>query len=141
MAKKPSPTNQIPEPSATPSASAAQTPSTRSAGMATGQARSPMMNQNQANLYGGGSYGMLPEMSAGMTFAEIGSPGLRAFSGWVREEFLPELIGRQGAQKYREMSDNSPVIGAIVYAIKSTMRKVEWRVIPAGAEENKRTSP
>ena len=80
-------------------------------------------------------------MSAGMTFAEVGSLGLRAWSGWVREEFLPELIGRQGAQKYREMSDNSPIVGAIIYAIKSTMRKVEWRVVPAGAEENKQTSP
>jgi len=94
-----------------------------------------------ATLRGGGAYGQLPEMTVGMTFRELGSLGLRSFSGWVREEFLPELIGRQGAQKYREMYDNSPIIGAIVYAIKSTMRKVEWRVLPAGAEENKATSP
>lgn len=64
------------------------------------------------------------------TFAEIGTSGLRAFAGWVKEEFLPELQGRQGAQKYREMADNSPTIGAILHAIKSTMRKVEWRIIP-----------
>ena len=99
------------------------------------------VNTNTDNLRGGGSYGPTPMMNAGMTFAEVGSLGLRAWSGWVREEFLPELIGRQGAQKYREMSDNSPTIGAIIYAIKSTMRKVEWRVTPAGAEENKATSP
>ena len=87
------------------------------------------------------SYGMVPELDGSMTFKELGSAGLRAFSGWVREEFLPELIGRQGAQKYREMGDNSPIIGGILYAIKSTMRKVEWRVIPNGAEENKATAP
>jgi hypothetical protein len=66
----------------------------------------------------------------GLTFREIGSSGLRAFSGWVKEEVLLELQGRQGAQKYREMGDNSPTIGAVLYAIQSTMRKVEWRVLP-----------
>lgn len=66
----------------------------------------------------------------GLTFREVGVSGLRAFSGWVREEPLLELQGRQGAQKYREMGDNSPIIGALLFAIQSTMRKVEWRVIP-----------
>lgn len=83
----------------------------------------------------GGSYGQIPQFDSGMTFGEYGSAGLRAFSGWVREEFLPQLQGRQAAQKYREMMDNSPVVGAIMYAINSTMRKVEWRVTPAGDED------
>jgi hypothetical protein len=82
-------------------------------------------------LRGGGSYGALPAMTAGMTFREIGSSGLRAFSGWVREEFLQQLVGRQAAQKFREMQDNSPTIGAIMYAIIATMRKVDWRTTPA----------
>jgi hypothetical protein len=67
----------------------------------------------------------------GLTFREIGVSGLRVFSGWVKEETLFELQGRQGAQKYREMGDNSPTIGALLYAIQSTMRKVEWRVEPS----------
>lgn len=113
-----------------PAPSATSSPTDR----VTAQTASTLSPATRA-LQGGGSYGMTPQFSAGMTFKEIGSLGLRAFSGWVREEFLPELIGRQGAQKYREMSDNSPVIGAIIYAIKSTMRKVEWRVVPAGADE------
>ncbi len=79
----------------------------------------------------GGSWGPIPQMSGGMTFRELGTTGLRFFSGWGREEFLPQLVGRQGAQKYREMRDNSPTIGAILFAINSTMRKVEWRVTPA----------
>jgi len=83
----------------------------------------------------GGSYGNVPQFDAGMTFREYGSAGLRAFSGWVREEFLPNLVGRQGAQKYREMQDNSPVIGALMFAINATMRKVEWRVEAAGSDE------
>lgn len=89
----------------------------------------------------GGSYGTVPQFTSGMTFGEYGSSGLRAFSGWVREEFLPQLVGRQGAQKYREMMDNSPTIGAIMYAIKGTMRKVEWRVMPAGTEDGSDPTP
>lgn len=79
----------------------------------------------------GGSMGVIPAVTYGMEYKDVGVPGLRAFSGWVREEFLPQLLGRQAAQKYREMMDNSPVIGAIMFAVISTMRKVEWRVIPA----------
>jgi hypothetical protein len=83
----------------------------------------------------GGSYGTVPQFDSGMTFREYGSAGLRAFSGWVREEFLQQLVGRQGAQKYREMQDNSPVVGALMFAINATMRKVEWRVEAAGSDE------
>ncbi len=79
----------------------------------------------------GATWGPIPAMSTGQTFRELGQSGLRQFSGWVREEFLQQLVGRQGAQKYREMRDNSPTIGAILFAINATMRKVEWRVEPA----------
>lgn len=80
-----------------------------------------------------------PDLSVNsLTFKEIGNSGLRMFAGWVKEDPLLELQGRQGAQKYREMGDNSPVIGAILYAIQSTMRKVEWRVV---ANEDQETGP
>jgi hypothetical protein len=80
---------------------------------------------------GGGAYGAVPVFDAGMKFADLGSTGLRAFSGWVREEFLPQLVGRQAARVYREMTDNSPTVGAILFAITGVMRKVEWRTRPA----------
>lgn len=57
-----------------------------------------------------------------------GSSGLRQYGGWVREEFLPQLRGRQAARTYREMQDNSPTVGAILFAIQQTMRQVTWRV-------------
>lgn len=82
-----------------------------------------------ANL--GMSWGPIPEMTGGMTFTELGNSGLRAFAGYVREEFLPQLTGRQAARVYREMMDNDPVIGGIMYSIVATMRKVEWRTVPA----------
>lgn len=77
------------------------------------------------------NFGAIPILTNGMTFSSLGSYGLRQFSGFVREEFLPQLQGRQGATIYREMSDNSPVIGGMIFAIQSTMRKVSWRVTAA----------
>lgn len=72
-----------------------------------------------------------PAFDAGMTFREYGQTGLRQFGGWVREEFLPQLQGRQAARVYREMSDNNAAIGAMLFAIQQTMRKIVWRVKPA----------
>jgi hypothetical protein len=100
-----------------------------------GQVASP----NVGPQYGGtqpsqdmnAAWGPTPVLTDGMTFWEIGQTGLRQFSGWVREEFLQQLVGRQGAQKYREMMDNSATIGGMLFAIQSTMRKVAWRVKPA----------
>lgn len=74
---------------------------------------------------------MPPVLDYGMRFRDYGSLGLRQYSGWVREEFLPELIGRQAARTYREMIDNSAIVGAMLFAIEQAMRKVEWRVDPA----------
>lgn len=77
-----------------------------------------------------GSGDMPPNMNAGMTFGTIGSNGLRQYSGWVREEFLPQLLGRQAARVYREMTDNSPTVGAIMFAIQQSMVRIAWRVEP-----------
>ena len=79
---------------------------------------------------GGGSFGEVPKFSATSLLADLGSTGLRAFGGYVREEFIPNLIGRQGATVYREMLDNSPIIGALMFAVLGIMRKVEWRCEP-----------
>jgi hypothetical protein len=62
---------------------------------------------------------------------ERGTTGLRRAGGFVREEPLQELTGRVGIQKYKEMSDNSPVIGACLYAIQMLMRNVHWHIKPA----------
>ena len=78
----------------------------------------------------GGGFGAVPQLNAAMRMTDVGVPGLRAFSGWVREEFLPELVGRQGARVYREMGDNSPIVAAVLFAIMAVMRKVEWRTKP-----------
>lgn len=77
------------------------------------------------------SGGNWPVFNRGMTYREIGTSGLRQFGGWVREEFLPQLVGRQAARVYREMGDNSATVGSILFAIIQSIRKVEWTCSPA----------
>jgi hypothetical protein len=72
-----------------------------------------------------------PDLSYGLQFSDYGSYGLRQFGGWIREEFLRELVGREAARTYREMNDNSSIIGAMIFTIQQAMRKVTWRVDPA----------
>ena len=65
-----------------------------------------------------------------MLYRDVGSYGLRQFGGWVREEFLRALQGREAWRVFREMGDNSAVVGAVIFAITQSMRKVEWREEP-----------
>lgn len=81
-------------------------------------------------LSDGSGWAAVPQLTQGMAFRDYGSYGLRQFGGWVREEYLQDLVGRQGARAYREMIDGSAVIGSMLFAIQQTMRKVEWRVNP-----------
>jgi hypothetical protein len=58
---------------------------------------------------------------------EYGRSGLRHWGGFVFEEWLTQLQqGRRAAEVYREMSDQDPIIGAILYAIQMLMRRVSW---------------
>lgn len=91
-------------------------------------ARAPRLTKDP--MLGGGAIGNPPELSRGMVFDDVGSYGLRAFSGYVREEFLPQLMGRQAQRVYREMLDNSSVVGAVMFSITQAMRRVTWRIKP-----------
>ena len=66
---------------------------------------------------------------------EIGSTGLRAYGGFVDEEFLKELSGQRANRVYREMSDNDAVCGAILFVITMMIRQVEWQVVPATEDQ------
>ena len=61
-------------------------------------------------------------------FTELGSSGLRRSGGIINEEFLPNLQGVKGFKVYREMRDNDPVIGAMLYAIDKVITRLEWKV-------------
>lgn len=59
---------------------------------------------------------------------EIGATGLRRAGGFIYEEFLTNLRGPLGRKAYREMADNDPVIGSILYAIEQVIVRLDWRV-------------
>jgi hypothetical protein len=68
----------------------------------------------------------------------IGSSGLKRTGGLIYEEFLPRLQGILAIRVFSEMSNNSSVIGGILYAIKSLIRQCEWRVEPTSEDEKAR---
>lgn len=61
---------------------------------------------------------------------EIGTSGLQHTGGFITDEFLVNLRGLQGAKTWREMSDNDPVIGAMLFAIERLILQIDWRVEP-----------
>lgn len=65
-----------------------------------------------------------------LDLSEFGSTGLKRSGGTVFEEFLVNLRGIRGAKVYREMSDNDPTIGSMLYAIEKVITRLEWRVDP-----------
>lgn len=65
-------------------------------------------------------------------FVELGVTGLKRSGGYVDEEFLPQLRGRKAVQVYREMGDNDPIVGALLYTIVQLCRNVDYPVIPGG---------
>lgn len=66
-------------------------------------------------------------------YKQLGESGLRKSGGWVQEEFLPELRWPRAGNVYKEMSDNDPVVGAILYLAEMLIRNVEWHAEPASS--------
>lgn len=59
---------------------------------------------------------------------ELGTTGLKRWGGYVGEEWLTDLQGIKGIKVYQQMSDDDPIVGAFLFAIKMLCRKVTWRV-------------
>lgn len=70
-------------------------------------------------------------MANGPQMGELGATGLERYSGIINEEWLHQLKGVQGQRVYREMSENDPVVGAVLYAIEMLLRPVTWTCEPA----------
>lgn len=64
---------------------------------------------------------------------EVGATGLKRFSGFIYEEFLPELTGWKGIAVYKEMASNDATVGAVLFAIKMLCRRVKWMTEPASS--------
>ena len=70
------------------------------------------------------------EVTEKQSYVELGSTGLKRWGGYVDEEFLPQLKGRKAVGVFREMSDNDPVVGAVVFAVDMLLRQISWRAEP-----------
>jgi len=70
--------------------------------------------------------------SSSSPFVELGTTGLKRAAGYVDEEFLPQLRGRKAVQVYREMGDNDPITGALLFSILQLLRGVDWPVVAGG---------
>lgn len=72
--------------------------------------------------------GMNHAPAGGVSMSQLGMSGLKRSYGYIYEELLPQLQGRKAINVYQEMSQNSAVVGAFLFAIDMFMRKVAWRV-------------
>lgn len=59
---------------------------------------------------------------------EVGVAGVKISHGYVYDDFLTNLQGKQGRKVYREMSDNDSTVGSILFAIEMLIRSVPWQV-------------
>ena len=63
---------------------------------------------------------------------ELGVYGKNTYTGDIRaDEFQQELKGKRAIQKYKEMRDGNPIVGAVMYAVEQTLRDVQIKIKPA----------
>lgn len=62
-------------------------------------------------------------------FQDVGTPGLRIYSGFLEEEFLPELRGHMAARIYQEMRDNDATVSAMLYVMESLVSNATLNVL------------
>jgi len=67
-----------------------------------------------------------------LNFQSIGATGLQRYGTYLNDEWHKKLQGRQAIVTYREMKDQSAVIGALVWAIEALIRQAPHSVKPAG---------
>lgn len=73
-----------------------------------------------------------------VNMGEIGRTGLRQWQGIMDEEWMPALRSWEQRRKvYREMVDNDPTVGALLYLFKYTNRQIQWFV--DGEDDDPRT--
>ncbi|MDE2102875.1 MAG: hypothetical protein KGL39_36865 [Patescibacteria group bacterium] len=63
-----------------------------------------------------------------------GKTGLVEYGGYVFEEALAELQLDRGRRIYREMAENDPVVGAVLFAVEMLIRQVPW--VMSAADES-----
>lgn len=67
--------------------------------------------------------------------SELGRIGQYRYTGTFFEEFLKELHGTRGVEVYKEMSENDPTIGGILFAVEMLIRQCDFNVEPGGSAD------
>jgi hypothetical protein len=62
---------------------------------------------------------------------EYADSGLQRAGGFISDDFLPQLRGVNGRRTYREMSDNDPIIGAVMLAYRRVLSQLNYYFDPA----------
>lgn len=62
---------------------------------------------------------------------QFGDSGLQRWGGILSEEWLSDLKGPRSRNAYREMADNDPIVGAILFAIKQFLLTSRFSIEPA----------
>ena len=70
---------------------------------------------------------------------ELGTSGFQHSGGSVTDEFLAALQGTRGVRIWREMADNDPVIGAMLFALERLILNLKWTVDPFKDDNGKST--
>jgi len=72
------------------------------------------------------------------SYSEIGYTGLSEFSGQIQADFLREWRGKEAYKRANEMRLNSPVVGAMLYAIEQSVRVCSWQFTSDAGENDPR---
>lgn len=73
----------------------------------------------------------VPTQGDAVLTLEIGTSGLLQFSGFVHEERLRQLLSpRQRNATFREMGDNDPIAGGVLFAVEAFIRGADWHFEP-----------
>lgn len=94
-------------------------------------------------LFGKKDLGTLPPSQefevnrAKVKLVEVGSTGTEIFGGYLTEEYLDDLKGRQAADIYDKMRRSDPKIKMITSAMKNPIKSGSWQVmIKPGIDES-----
>lgn len=79
-----------------------------------------------------------PDPARPMTL--YGTTGLRQSSGLVWEDYEPNLRGWKAVRTYARMA-NDPTCGAVLWAVESVLRGVEWEIEPAKPKNAPKEEP
>lgn len=76
-----------------------------------------------------------PKTAKQVSYKQLGSSGLKRYSGYVHEEFMPNLRWPWAGNIYKEMASNDATIGAVLYMAEMLIRGTKWTVKPASSSK------